>query len=166
MCQYGQLPTTPTARSLLRGVKMNLATDMSVWGLVMQSSMLVQAILVLLLLASLISWIVIFAKRRLMKITMTDMEWFEQRFWSGGNVKDIYEEVHRYDDQPEGMPALFKAGYEELKRRRETDGALGPEIVPSVQRAMRVTLSRETERLESGLSFLATVGSIDRKSDV
>lgn len=139
---------------------MNLATDMSLWGLVVQSSILVKAVLILLLLASVGSWGVIFAKRKLLKHTMSEMEWFEDRFWSGGNIRDIYEDVHRYDDQPEGMPALFKAGYEELKRQIDQGGGMSVEIVPSVQRAMRVAQSRETERLEGGLSFLATVGSI------
>lgn len=139
---------------------MNVATDMSLVNLIMQASTLVKAVLVLLLLVSIASWVVIFAKQRLMKHTVAEMEWFEDRFWSGGNVKDIYEEVHHYDDHPDGMPALFKAGYEELKRQRNQDGATSGEVVPSVQRAMRVALSRELERLESGLAFLATVGSI------
>lgn len=139
---------------------MNVTTDMSLWGLVLQASLLVKAVLVLLLLASIGSWVVIFAKRRLMKNTVKEMEWFEDRFWSGGNVKDIYEETHRHGDNPEGMPALFKAGYEELRRQRNQEGADSQDIVPSVQRAMRVVLSRELERLESGLAFLATVGSI------
>ncbi|KEZ77236.1 protein TolQ [Salinisphaera hydrothermalis] len=140
---------------------MNVATDMSLVSLIMQASTLVKAVLVILLLASIASWVVIFAKRRLMKNTVAEMEWFEDRFWSGGNVKDIYEEVHRHDEHPEGMPALFKAGYEELKRQRnQGDAVSSSDIVPSVQRAMRVALSRELERLESGLAFLATVGSI------
>ncbi|MGN8159482.1 protein TolQ [Salinisphaera sp. RV14] len=139
---------------------MNVATDMSLVSLIMQSSTLVKAVLVILLLASIASWVVIFSKRRLMKNTVAEMEWFEDRFWSGGNVKDIYEEVLRQDDHPEGMPALFKAGYEELKRQRNQGDATSADIVPSVQRAMRVALSRELERLESGLAFLATVGSI------
>ncbi|XRG84846.1 protein TolQ [Salinisphaera sp. SPP-AMP-43] len=133
---------------------------MSLWSLVLQASPLVKAVLVILLLASIASWVVIFSKRRLMKSTVKEMEWFEDRFWSGGNVRDIYEEIHRHDDHPEGMPALFKSGYEELRRQRNQVDVTSVDVVPSVQRAMRVTLSRELERLESGLAFLATVGSI------
>nr|WP_305000217.1 protein TolQ [Salinisphaera sp. Q1T1-3] len=133
---------------------------MSLWGLVAQASTLVKAVMLILLLASVISWVVIFAKRRLMKRTVRDMERFEDRFWAGGNVKDIYDERQRHDELTEGMPALFAAGYEELKRRRVDETATSADIVPSVQRAMRVAESRELERLESGLAFLATVGSI------
>ncbi len=139
---------------------MNVATDMSLWGLVMQASLVVKLVMLSLLLASVASWVVIFSKRRLLRETQNEMEWFEDRFWSGGNLKDIYSETQQYTDTPQGMPALFKAGYEELKRQRNQGSAQPQDIVPSVQRAMRVVLSRELERLERGLAFLATVGSI------
>lgn len=139
---------------------MNVATDLSLWSLILQASPLVKGVLVILLLASIASWIVIFSKRRLIKATVSEMEWFEDRFWSGGNVKDIYAETLEYSDTPNGMPALFKAGYEELRRQRNQGLNDPQDIVPSVQRAMRVVLSREFERLESGLALLATVGSI------
>jgi biopolymer transport protein TolQ len=139
---------------------MNITTNLSLWRLIVGASPLVQGVLVILLLASIASWIVIFSKRRMMKATVSEMEWFEDRFWSGGNVKDIYNETVEHADTPRGMPALFKAGYEELRRQRSQGGGDSQEIVPSVQRAMRVVLSRELERLENGLALLATVGSI------
>lgn len=139
---------------------MSVATDMSLWGLVMQASLLVQLVMLSLLLASIASWVVIFSKRRLFKRTRAEMEWFEDRFWSGGNIKDIYDETDQSAGASEGMSALFRAGYEELRRQRKHGNASPHEIVPSVQRAMRVALSRELERLERGLALLATVGSI------
>src|SRR5699024_9303344 len=139
---------------------MNLATDMSLWGLVLQSSALVKGVLLLLLLASVGSWIVIFGKRRLFKRTRADMEWFEDEFWSGGNLRDIYTQICSHDTEDAGMPALFRSGYEELRRQRNQGHADPEAIVQSVQRAMRVAMSRELEKLESGLTFLATVGSI------
>lgn len=139
---------------------MNIATDTSIVQLVMESSLMVKAVLVVLLLASIISWVIIFAKRFRIKRTVAEMEWFEDRFWSGGNVRDIYNDIHRHDAHPRGMPALFKSGYEELERQRSREGMQLARIVPSVQRAMRVAMSRELERLETGLAFLATVGSI------
>jgi len=139
---------------------MNIATDMSLWGLIMQASMLVKGVMLLLLLASIASWGVIFSKRRLMKGMRADMEWFEDKFWSGGNLNDIYAQTSRRQDSSSGLPALFGAGYEELRRQRNQGRGNAPELVESVQRAMRVTLSRELERLEAGLTLLATVGSI------
>lgn len=139
---------------------MNIATDMSLWGLVMQASLLVKGVLLLLLLASVGSWVIIFNKRRLFKRTRAQMHWFEDRFWSGGNLADIYTQTTRNSDNSNGLPALFSAGYEELRRQRHQGQGNAPELVQSVQRAMRVMLSRELEQLESGLATLATIGSI------
>lgn len=138
---------------------MNIATDMSLWGLVLQSSLLVKGVLLLLLLASIFSWVIIFSKSRLFKRRRAEMEWFEDRFWSGGNLNDIYTQTtHRYED-PAGMPAMFSTGYEELRRQRNQGQGSAPELVQSVQRSMRVVLSRELERMEGGLTVLATIGS-------
>lgn len=139
---------------------MNFATDMSLWGLVMQASLLVKLVMLLLLLASIGSWVVIFGKSRLFKATRIDMDWFEEQFWSGGNLRDIYNEVCSREMEHEGMPALFRSGYEELRRQRNQGHGEAPALVQSIQRSMRVMLSRELEKLESGLTFLATVGSI------
>ncbi len=139
---------------------MNVATDMSLWGLVMQASLLVKLVMLALLLASISSWVVIFNKRRLLKRTRADMEWFEDKFWSGGNLNDIYTQTTRRPENRAGLVALFSAGFEELRRRRNQGQGHSADLVPSVQRAMRVVLSRELERLERGLAMLATVGSI------
>ncbi len=139
---------------------MEVATNFSVWGLVLQASLFVKLILLLLLVASVTSWVVIFAKRRTIKLAIDDMEEFEDRFWAGGNIKDIYAETMVEDDQPQGMPALFKVGYEHLSRQRNTRDRQPADVVSSVQRAMRVTLSREMQHFESGVAMLATIGSI------
>lgn len=138
---------------------MNVGTDMSLWSLVMEASLLVQLVMLGLLLASVASWAVTFNKRRMLRITHDEAEWFEDLFWSGGNLHDIYNELMREGDQRHGAPALFKAGFEELRRQRADGRARAEEVVASVQRAMRVAMAREVERLERGLALLATVGS-------
>ncbi|NNC22952.1 protein TolQ [Salinisphaera sp. USBA-960] len=139
---------------------MEVATDFSVWGLIVQASVFVKLILLILLTASVASWVVIFSKRRTIKLAIDEMEDFEDRFWTGGNIKDIYAETMAENDQPQGMSALFKVGYEQLSRQRNAQDVLPADIVSSVQRAMRVTLSREMQRFESGVAMLATVGSV------
>lgn len=138
---------------------MNLSTDMSLWGLVAQASLLVKLVMLGLLSASVASWVVIFNKRRLLAATHDEVEWFEDRFWSGGNLNDIYQEVMARGDVHMGLEALFRAGFEELRRQRGDGRAKADEIVASVQRAMRVAMARQVERLERGLALLATVGS-------
>lgn len=138
---------------------MNVGTDMSLWSLVSEASLLVQLVMLGLLAASVASWAVIFNKRRLLRSTHDEAEWFEDLFWSGGNLHDIYNEVVRDGDSRTGAPALFRAGFEELRRQRADGRAKAEEVVASVQRAMRVAMAREVERLEGGLALLATVGS-------
>lgn len=138
---------------------MNVAADLSLWGLVAQASLLVKLVMLGLLAASIASWVVIFQKRRLLGQTLDTAERFEDRFWSGGNLNDIYTELMERDEQPAGLEALFRAGFEELRRQRADGNVHADEVVASVQRAMRVTLARQMGRLEQGLTLLATVGS-------
>jgi biopolymer transport protein TolQ len=134
-----------------------MTAQLSLGQLVLQASFPVQVIMFLLLLASVISWSVIFGKRRLLGRTRAGAEGFEQRFWSGGTLADLYDKVRRAKED-EGLVSVFVAGYEEFTRQQQH--RVAPEdALASVQRAMRVALARETERLEGGLAFLATVGS-------
>jgi len=138
---------------------MNVGTELSLWHLVTQASLLVQLVMLGLLAASVASWVVIFGKRGLLRSTHAEVEWFEDRFWSGGNLQDIYNEVMRRGDTHVGLEALFRSGFEELRRQRQEGRNRAEDVVASVQRAMRVAMAREVERLERGLALLATVGS-------
>lgn len=132
--------------------------DMSFGHLIAQASALAQVVLVLLLLASIVSWAVIFAKRKLLTDTIKDADRFEDKFWSGGNLADLYEAMRREKDQ-QGVAAIFSAGYEEFSRQ-QTSGRMDPDdSIAAIQRQMRVAQVREVERLEGGLSLLATIGS-------
>jgi biopolymer transport protein TolQ len=134
-----------------------MTPQISLGQLVLHASIPVQGIMLMLLLASVISWAMILAKRKLLARTRSDAEGFEERFWSGGTLADLYEKLRR-NKEDGGLVAIFIAGYEEFNRQQQhkvdADDALA-----SVQRAMRVAQAREIERLEGGLAFLATVGS-------
>jgi biopolymer transport protein TolQ len=134
-----------------------MTPQLSLAHLVLQASIPVQIIMLLLLAASVISWAVILGKRRLLARTRADAENFEERFWSGGTLADLYEKVRR-GKEDEGLVSIFVAGYEEFTRQQQHQVA-PDDALASVQRAMKVMLVREIERLENGLAFLATVGS-------
>lgn len=136
---------------------MTVTAQLSLVHLVVQASFPVQLILLLLLLASIVSWAVILGKRRLLGRTRGDADGFEERFWSGGTLVDLYEKVRR-GKQDGGLISIFVSGYEEFSRQQQHKVA-PEESLASVQRAMRVAQAREVDRLENGLSFLATVGS-------
>src|SRR5690606_27029244 len=84
---------------------------------------------------------------------------FERRFWSGGNLVQMFNEYAAKGAVPTGMESLFVEGFREYKRLVGQPNMQPMEVLEGVQRAMRVALSRETDFLEVNLPFLATVGS-------
>ena len=131
---------------------------MSVQHLILQASVLAQIVLLLLLAASIVSWAVIFSKRKLLKTTSDGAEKFEDKFWSGGNLTDLFEGTRKAGDV-QGLPAIFSAGYEEYTRQQTAGRVELDDSIAAIQRQMRVAQVREVERLEGGLSLLATIGS-------
>jgi biopolymer transport protein TolQ len=83
---------------------------------------------------------------------------FERRFWSGGDLGALYREVDK-EEEAIGMAGIFHAGFSEFARLHKQLGIEPRAVVEGAQRVMRVMLSRETDDLETHLSFLATVGS-------
>jgi biopolymer transport protein TolQ len=131
--------------------------SLSLTQLVLQASVLVQIIMALLVMASIMSWAVILSKRALLSRTKKGADRFENRFWSGGTLSELYESVRR-SGEDEGLVPIFTAGYEEYTRQQH--GTADPDdAMAAVQRQMRVTQVREIERLEGGLAMLATIGS-------
>ena len=132
-------------------------TGISLHQLILQASILAQVVLALLLAASVVSWAVIFAKRALLKKTRDDAERFEDKFWSGGNLADLYESV-RKAKALDGLSSIFSAGYEEYTRQ-QTSRSDVDDAIAAIQRQMRVAQVREIDRLEGNLALLATIGS-------
>ncbi len=136
-----------------------MSADLSVIQLVLHASFLVQLVMLLLLGLSVMSWFVIFNKRQVMKAAQAAAQHFETRFWSGGDLSQLYKELSMRGDRARGMESIFHAGFREFARLRQQSGVDPREMMKGVQRAMRVALNRETETLEHHLPFLATVGS-------
>jgi biopolymer transport protein TolQ len=135
-----------------------MTNEMSMTHLILAASPLAQAVLLLLVAASVFSWKVIMEKRKLLARTRNEADAFEDRFWSGGSLSDLYESVRR-EDSTEGLKAIFSAGYEEYTRQQTAGRADADDVLAAVQRQMRVAQVREIERVENGLSLLATIGS-------
>ncbi len=134
--------------------------QMGIWELILEAGLLVQGVMALLVLASLASWVVIFQKRQVLARAEKRARDFEEKFWSGADLNALYDKVAGNSAGREGIESIFEAGFREFSRLRE-DRHLNPDTLTSgAQRAMRVTLSREMDRLEARLSFLATVGSV------
>ncbi|HSH28270.1 MAG TPA: protein TolQ [Thiohalobacter sp.] len=132
---------------------------MSMLHLILGASPVVQLVMLLLVALSLLSWTLIFHKWKRLGAAQRDARDFEQQFWSGGELAALYQQVAAREQDNEGMADIFEAGFKEYSRLRKQPQVEGGAMVEGAQRAMRVALSREEDRLEAGLSFLATVGS-------
>lgn len=133
--------------------------DTSFVSLITNASLVVQLVMLLLFLASIVSWNVIIRKTRHLKAVRAEADQFEQRFWSGIDLVDLYKQVGRHRDEISGLAALFEAGFREFARLHKQPGIDPAVVVEGAQRSMRVALNREVDALESNVSFLATVGS-------
>ena len=133
--------------------------DLDMLQLVLHASLPVQVVMVILLLASIASWVIIIRKKKVLDRALREADDFEDRFWSGNELGKLYDAASRH--QEGGMEAIFEAGYREFhksrNRRASEDGRLQLE---AAQRAMRATASREIDGLEQNLEVLANVGSI------
>lgn len=136
-----------------------MTTDLSILSLIIEASVLVQLVMLLLLVISLFSWNVIFQKRRMLSKARAEAEEFEEKFWSGGDLANLYNQVTSGRHGNAGMAIIFEAGFKEFARLRKQESVDPMAVLEGAQRAMRVALSRETDKLELHLPFLATVGS-------
>ena len=134
-------------------------SELSFVSLILNASVVVQLVMVMLVLASVLSWTIIFDRSRVLKKARREVDDFENRFWSGGDLGDLYRAVDRDRETLRGASAIFHAGFREFVRLRENVSMDPLAMVEGSRRAMRVALSREIDTLESHLSFLATVGS-------
>ncbi len=138
-----------------------MSADVSVLRLVFDASLLVQLVMLILVLASVTSWALILQKRQSLKQAEQRAIEFEDEFWAGGNLADIYRRLSDEGPSPNaGMERIFRAGFQEFSRMRKQSGAPPSALVEAAHRAMRVSVSRELDAAERHLQFLATVGSV------
>jgi biopolymer transport protein TolQ len=140
----------------------DVAADLSLIELFRNAHLIVQLVIVGLLLASIWSWAIIVEKWFLFAKTRKETDKFEQVFWSGQSLEELYQALAARRNT--GVAALFVAAMREWKRSTEREGSdRGSRPMPGVQlrveKVMDVSISREVERLERRLTFLATVGS-------
>ncbi len=133
--------------------------EMSVIGLLLNASIPVQIVMLLLMIASLMSWSIIFTKRRLIRRTTNASDEFEANFWSGGDLNTLYQSASRQKGGSLGMSSIFEAGFREFNRAVQQGDVSPDKLIEESRRAMRVAQMREVDRLEQSLATLATIGS-------
>lgn len=129
-----------------------------IWG----ASFTVKMVMLLLVLASMVSWYMIVNRFIYFRNARDEMYRFEERFWSGIDLSQLYREgtERASDGQPIlGMESIFRAGFKEFSRLAQQGDLDADPVIEGSRRTMRVAMMREEERLERHLAFLASVGS-------
>ena len=139
---------------------MNAAQDMSVISLITGATLPVQAVMLLLLIASLMSWWYIFIKVAMINRADNEAIAFEHAFWNGGDLNKLYESVTTGRRSAQGMAAIFEAGFKEYAKLQRQGGMEASDIMEGARRAMRAAFNREMDDLDAHLPFLASVGSV------
>ena len=134
-------------------------SDDSLLSLVINASFPVQLVMLMLFGASVFSWALMYVKRGFIRQAQSEATTFEGRFWSGINLSDLFSQLSVREERRFGLEAIFENGFREFARARKAE-LNNSEMVRSAHRAMKVSMAREIEQLESNLPFLATVGSV------
>ncbi len=134
-----------------------VAHDMSFWGLFLQAHIVVKLVMIGLVVASVVTWAIIIEKIVTYRKMAKQMDRFEQVFWSGQNLEELYRSIQSRENT--GMAAVFVAAMREWKRAQEVGQRGVGGLRDRIEKVMDVTISRESDRLEGRLMFLATTGT-------
>lgn len=134
--------------------------EISILDLFLQASLLVKAVMLILLGMSVASWAMIIQRSKALRRAAQDANEFEDKFWQTQDLSTLYQQVKQRSGEISGSEEIFYSGFTEYARLSRGNGSSGASIMDGTGRAMRVSVSREVEELETSLPFLATVGSI------
>jgi len=135
---------------------------LSIIYLITNASLLVQLVMLILVLASVVSWFMIAQKVMYQGKAHNAFRAFEKTFWSGGDLTQLYRQGNSKANKNDldGVENIFRSGFKEFSRLRQQSGTEADAIMEGTERAMRVSLVREQEKLEANLPFLASVASV------
>ncbi|PCJ47450.1 MAG: protein TolQ [Moraxellaceae bacterium] len=132
---------------------------MSIWSLIANATLVVQFVMLVLVGLSFSSWYIIWRRQTILAAAKRAIAEFEDRFWSGIDLSRLYVQINSAANVDSGQENIFRAGFKEFGRLRKNKNAEADSVMAGAERAMRVVLLREQEKLDENLSFLATVGS-------
>ncbi len=136
-----------------------MTEQLSLWSLIADASLLVQFVMALLFFASIISWVMIVQRGLYLRNAGINLRKFEDNFWSGVDLNQLYSEIGA-KGAAEGLASVFRAGFREFNRLAQQTNVDADTVIEGTERSMRIALSREEERLNRNLPFLASVASV------
>ena len=139
---------------------MNASQDLSILHLILNASLVVQAVMLMLASVSFMSWYYIFSKWLTVKQAKRQTEQFERDFWSGGDLNNLYQSAVNNRHGTGSMERIFEAGFREFTKLRSQKNLDAKDVIDGSRRAMRATYQREVDTIDAHLAYLASVGSV------
>ncbi len=139
---------------------MIVSHDLTIISMIVNASIVVKVVMAILLLASMLSWTYIFMKMFSIRRARRLADDFEREFWGGADLVGLYQRAASGRYSSVGLERIFEAGFKEFLKLKGRPGSDLSTLLDGTRRAMKATYQRETDTLESHLSFLATVGSV------
>lgn len=133
---------------------------MSTLNLFLQTSLLAKLVILILTCLSIVSWAIIIQRMRFLKMTINSNTAFEDKFWSGIELSNLYRENHARRENLTGLAQIFYAGFKEFARLHHLNKHMPESVIEGAFRAMRSSMHHELEALETYTSFLGIVSSI------
>ena len=133
--------------------------EVSAIELFLQAGIVVKSVMIVLIFASIISWIIIFERYIFFRKANENRFIFEDKFWSGTDLNDLYSELDGLDVDLIGSTSVFKNSFKEFKRISNR-GRLTDMDLEGLNRSMRVSIARDEEDMNKNLSILANIGSV------
>ncbi|MEO3434218.1 protein TolQ [Inquilinus sp. CAU 1745] len=153
--------STLNSAQMLGAQAVQTAHDLSLWGLFLQADIIVKGVMLLLLAASVWCWAIIFEKAIRLRRLNRHIDAFEENFWSGGSLEDLYDRVGSGPGDP--MAAIFVSGMKEWRHAADhgltSTSQMRAGLQQRIDRVTGVALAREMSVLEKGMTVLASVGS-------
>jgi biopolymer transport protein TolQ len=141
---------------------MNVTSDLEIWNLILNASIVVKTVMLVLLLVSFMSWMFIFQKWFSIRRSVRQTGQFEREFWGGKDLNALYQGAVNHRHSIGSLERIFEAGFREFAKLRGQKSAQteASDMVDGARRAMRATFQREMDFLERHLAFLASTGSV------
>lgn len=133
--------------------------DSDLFELILNASLVVQAVMLLLALMSVAAWAVAFAKSYQVRKALREARKFEQRFWETSELSSLYHQVDGNRNNSSGIALIFADGFKEFVRLKQQGVVDASDLIAGSQRTMKIAFSKQADKLENHLAFLATVGS-------
>jgi len=138
-----------------------MQSHLSIWALIMHADWVVKLVMLFLLVLSISSWVIIFERYKAFKIAKKALSDFQVEFWSGSDMNVLYQKITRMQEGVSGAACIFFSGFQELVKRQGSNGGGSSEkLLEGADGMMKVAMLKESDKLEWGLSLLATIGSV------